>query len=292
MPLLLIGLGLGDESDITQRGRTLLRSAEKVYLEYYTSLLCNADSLQSVTNSTTHDFEKPVMLCGRSASIAGREFIEDGTQLLCEAKTQSVALLVVGDPFGATTHSDLYVRCVRSQIPVEVVHNASIINAIGCTGLQLYRFGSTITLCLWTESWKPESWYSALEGNLSRGLHTLVLLDIKIREQTEDSLARGSLSQRQYLSPRFMTSREGADQLLEVSQRQPHSLISASSKIVAVARIGSSSQAIAYCTLGELAEGAADEVLGGPLHSLVVPAPELHECEMSHLQCIAWTSSG
>lgn len=33
-------------------------------------------------------------------TLADREFVESGVQLLKEAKTMNVALLVVGDPFG------------------------------------------------------------------------------------------------------------------------------------------------------------------------------------------------
>lgn len=51
------------------------------------------------------------------------------------------AFLVVGDAFCATTHSDLYLRAVKLGIKVEVIHNASIISAVGCSGLQVYRFG-------------------------------------------------------------------------------------------------------------------------------------------------------
>ena len=35
----LIGLGLADESDITVKGLDLVRKAERVYLEAYTSIL-------------------------------------------------------------------------------------------------------------------------------------------------------------------------------------------------------------------------------------------------------------
>ena len=80
-----------------------------------------------------------------------------------------MAFLVVGDPFGATTHSDLVLRAKELGIPhqvcemffmrvssktiVKVVHNASIMNAVGCCGLQLYNFGETVgwswqTFCL------------------------------------------------------------------------------------------------------------------------------------------------
>lgn len=37
--LYLIGLGLGDETDITVKGLAIVRSASRVYLEAYTSIL-------------------------------------------------------------------------------------------------------------------------------------------------------------------------------------------------------------------------------------------------------------
>lgn len=57
-----------------------------------------------------------------------------------------------------------------------VLHNASIINAIGCCGLQLYHFGETVSIPFWTDTWKPDSFLDRIEGNLQRGLHTLCLL--------------------------------------------------------------------------------------------------------------------
>lgn len=44
---------------------------------------------------------------------------------------------VVGDPFGATTHTDLVLRAKEAGIQYRVIHNASIMNAIGCCGLQV-----------------------------------------------------------------------------------------------------------------------------------------------------------
>ncbi len=41
----------------------------------------------------------------------------------------------------ATTHTDLQIRAHQKGIKVEVIHNASILNAVGACGLQLYRYG-------------------------------------------------------------------------------------------------------------------------------------------------------
>lgn len=76
------------------------------------------------------------------------------------------------------------------NIPTQVVHNASIMNAVGATGLQLYNFGQAISIPFWTENWKPDSWLAKIEENYKLGLHTLVLLDIKVKEQSEENLLR------------------------------------------------------------------------------------------------------
>ena len=43
--------------------------------------------------------------------------------------------------YRATTHTDLQIRAHQKGIKVEVIHNASILNAVGACGLQLYRYG-------------------------------------------------------------------------------------------------------------------------------------------------------
>ena len=57
--------------------------------------------------------------------------------LLKNADSEDVCFLVVGDVFGATTHSDLVIRCKEDNIPYKVIHNASIMTAIGACGLQV-----------------------------------------------------------------------------------------------------------------------------------------------------------
>lgn len=64
--------------------------------------------------------------------------VEQGSDdMLRDAGEKDIVMLVVGDPFSATTHTDLYLRAKQSNIPCQVVHNASIMNAIGCCGLQV-----------------------------------------------------------------------------------------------------------------------------------------------------------
>lgn len=85
-------------------------------------------------------------------------------------------LFLVHFIFSATTHSDLWIRAKERNIDIEVIHNASIMNACSCCGLQLYRFGQAVSLCFFTETWRPDSFYERIVQNHSIGLHTLCLL--------------------------------------------------------------------------------------------------------------------
>lgn len=114
---------------------------------------------------------------GRPLLIADRELVESGAhEILKNAQNVDVALLVVGDPFGATTHTDLIIRAKEEGIKFQVIHNASIMNAIGCCGLQLYSFGETISIPYWSDTWQPDSFYDKIKINVSNGFHTLCLL--------------------------------------------------------------------------------------------------------------------
>ena len=90
----------------------------------------------------------------------------------------------------ATTHADLVLRADELRIPVQTIHNASIMNAVGALGLALYNYGQTISIPYFTESWRPDSWLERVLENDRLGLHTLCLLDIKVKEQSEENLAR------------------------------------------------------------------------------------------------------
>ncbi|ONL98165.1 putative diphthine methyl ester synthase [Zea mays] len=169
--LYIVGLGLGDERDITVRGLDAVRSCSKIYMEAYTSLLSLGLDPAALAN-----LEK---LYGKEITVADREMVEERVdQVLSEAADTDVAFLVVGDPFGATTHTDLVVRAKKMGVEVKVIHNASVMNAIGVCGLQLYRYGETISIPFFTDEWRPDSFYEKIQNNRQLGLHTLCLLGL------------------------------------------------------------------------------------------------------------------
>lgn len=70
----------------------------------------------------------------------------------------------------------MVVRARKLDIPVKVVHNASIMNAVAACGLQLYHFGETVSIPLWEGDWRPTSFIDKVVKNRRNGLHTLCLL--------------------------------------------------------------------------------------------------------------------
>ncbi|ERT03397.1 diphthine synthase [Sporothrix schenckii ATCC 58251] len=260
--LYLVGLGLSDETDITVKGLEIVKKASRVYLEAYTSiLLVNKEVLESYY--------------GRSIIIADREMVESSSDdILANAQTEDVAFCVVGDPFGATTHTDLVLRARELGITVASVPNASIMSGIGACGLQLYNFGQTVSMVFFTDEWRPASFYDRIKENRDIGLHTLVLLDIKVKEPNLASLARGRIV---YEPPRYMTVGTCAKQMLEIEAERKEGVYGEDSLAIGAARVGGREQVFVAGTLKELCE--ADDALGPPLHSLVLLGRRTHELE-------------
>ena len=107
--LYLIGLGLGDEKDITVKGLETVRRCKAVFLEAYTSIL-------GVDKERVEDFY------GCKISLMDREAVEQECDTMLDmARTDEVAFLVVGDVYGATTHTDIAVRARDLGITVKVL---------------------------------------------------------------------------------------------------------------------------------------------------------------------------
>ncbi|XP_022858010.1 probable diphthine methyl ester synthase [Olea europaea var. sylvestris] len=267
--LYLVGLGLADEKDITLRGLETVKKCSKVYMEAYTSLL--SFGLSSTGKSALEN------LYGKSIIVADREMVEEkADDILSEAQSSDVAFLVVGDSFGATTHTDLVVRAKKLGVDVKVVHNASVMNAIGVCGLQLYRYGETISIPFFTETWRPDSFYEKIRRNRTLGLHTLCLLDIRVKEPSLESLCRGK---REYEPPRYMTINTAIEQLLEIEQNRGESAYSEDTTCVGLARVGSEDQMIVAGSMKQLL--TID--FGPPLHCLVIVG-DVHPVEKEMLE--------
>lgn len=267
MTLYLIGIGLYDEHDITIRGLEVIKKCDVVYLEHYTSIL-------------GVDKTKLEELYGKEVLVAPRSVVEQqAEELLIEiAKEKDVALLIVGDVFGATTHVDLLQRARDLDVDVQVVFNASILNAVGIVGLELYKYGKTTSIVFPEDNWLPATPYEVIKNNLSLGLHTLCLLDIKVAELSKEEMREQLLhpDKQQAVSslPRFMNVREAIDVLLRLEEEQKGNILSLDTMAVGVARVGHPDMNVVAAPLSKLKE--ID--FGAPLHSLIIPG-KLHHVE-------------
>lgn len=162
--LYLIGLGM-DKKDISLKGLEAIKNCNHVYLETYTN----------VYYYTQKEIEK---IIGKKTIKADRKLVENGTEILENAKKKNVALLVSGDPLSATTHIDLMLRAKKEKIKVNVIHAPSVFTVVGETGLQLYKFGKTGSIAKWQPNYSPESFYDLIKENQNIGAHTLLLIDI------------------------------------------------------------------------------------------------------------------
>jgi diphthine synthase len=251
--LVFVGLGLEDEKGISLKGIEEAKSADIVFAEFYTSILREGS------------VERLERLLGKEIVILDRHDVEDASKILEECKVRKTVLLVAGDPMTATTHVDLRTRAQLAAVRTRVVHGASALSAIpGLLGLQHYKFGRTTTLPFPQEMYNPISPYEVIDENLSRGLHTLVLLDIDAE------------------NGRYMTANEGLAILEDMEDRGEKGIISGHTLVAVVARAGADDCVVRAGRLDSL----KDTTFGPPLHTIVIPGT-LHFMEDEALQLFA-----
>lgn len=211
--LYLIGLGLSADS-ISTEGLEIVKKCKKVYLETYTV-------------EFPYSFQHLEEIIGKKLHLADREFVES-LKIIDEAKKLDVALLIYGNPLMATTHVTIVQESALSGVKCKVVHNASVLDAVSLTGLQIYKFGKIASMPKWDEKKKftPDSFMNTVKDNQSIGAHSLILVDIGL--QFPDALNELKIS----------------------AKAQEVSL----SKILVCQQLGTKNQKILYRPLSELEE--------------------------------------
>jgi diphthine synthase len=251
--LLFVGLGLSSVQDMSLRALESLRRCDLVYAEFYTSKLID---------STVAELEKAI---GKSVKLLDRVDVEEGEEIVEAAKQQRVAFVTAGDTMAATTHVDIRLQAMEAGIRTELIHGVSIFTACASAlGLQPYKFGRTITLPFTEKNFSPSSPYENILENHRRGLHSLILLDIRDQEN------------------RFMSAGEGVRWLLDAEKRIGRGLMGERTIICACARVGSPSEKLR----AGLALDMLSEDMGPPLHTLVLPG-KLHFMESNALVRLA-----
>jgi diphthine synthase len=199
----IIGIGLNDEKDITVKGLELVQASDYIYLENYTSKL-----QVPITNLET--------LYNKKIILAEREFVEDGKEIIKQAKESNVSLLIIGDPFSATTHLSLLQQAKENNIQINIINNASVLTAVGIIGLELYKYGKTTSIPFHNEN--VETPYNVIKDN--KPLHTLCLLDLTPKED------------------KFMEAKEAIDFLLNIEAKRKENVITPDTKVVVCAQLG------------------------------------------------------
>jgi diphthine synthase len=244
MGVSFIGLGLNDERGMTIEALEEARSSSSIFAEFYTNIMPGLD------------LKRLEVLLRKKILVLDRSQLEDenGRQIIEAAGKGSVAFLVPGDPMVATTHVSIRLELARKGISSRIIHSPSVSSAVsGATGLQSYKFGRTVTMP--QESGVPGSVVEGIMDNRKRGLHSLVLLDVKSAQSKP------------------LTVSEAAAKLVAAEALFEDRLG------VGVARIGSKDQLVLARRLGKL----RGEEFGRIPHSLVIPG-KLHFMEVESLK--------
>ncbi len=240
--LAFVGLGLGDERGLSERARELLASSAIVFAEEYTAV-APAGTLERLGRQV-----------GKEVRRLDRSLLEsEGPILDALSQHDRVSLLVVGDPFAATTHVALRLAAERAGHRWSYCPNASILTAAaGFLGLMHYRFGRVVSLPLPLPGFAPTSPLEHISANRARQLHTLVLLDLRPEEG------------------RFLSATAALGLLRE---RDPDGTVLADpDPIAVVARVGRED---ARAWVGAFSRLRAFD-FGPPMHAIVVLASPLH----------------
>ncbi len=247
MALYLIGIGLSTEKDITVKGLEIVKNCDKVYLESYTSLLqCSVSDLEE-------SYGKKIILANREMSEQGDE------KIVSEAKDKDLAFLIVGDPFSATTHVQLFKLAKENNVDVKVINNASVLTAVGITGLELYKFGKVTSIPFVEDHPDLETPYNVLKENGE--MHTLFLLDLKPAEE------------------KFMTVSSAIEILETIESRKKENIIKKDLLVIGCARLGSEDFIVKAGKLSEIKKFD----FGKPPHCLIIPG-NMHFVEEEMLE--------
>ncbi len=249
--LWFVGLGLSGIDSISLEAEKLLKDADLVYLEEFTSPISNTE-LNKIKKSVKKEFR-----------IAKRWLVEDGKEILKNSKKKKVVLLTYGDPFIATTHIELRTRAIQEKIKTKTIHAASAITSlVGECGLHYYKVGRIVTIMNDLKSMTTP--YYVTYTNALAGNHTLFLL-----EYNQDAKF-------------FLEPADALSDLLTTEKEQKRKIISNSTFVVVASRIGFKNQKIVAGKISNLLK----QNFGKPPHSIIIPG-KLHFTESDALKIFA-----
>lgn len=248
-----IGLGINGYKSISIHVLEILKNCDAIYLERFSAFVSDGELNGLRSLAELHDFKMNIL-------PAERWFVEDGRDILEQARTNDLALLTYGDPFIATTLIELYVRAIKNSIKVDVIHAASgITSLIGESGLHLYKFGRIITIM--SELQSTVSVYNTVYENLLAGNHTLILT-----EYNND-----------HRKPFFLDPNSAFKALLQIEKDFRYKIFFKDTFAIVASRIGMPDQKIISGRVGSLrginfGQGPHSIIVTGTLHFTEVEA--------------------
>ncbi|MDH3361430.1 MAG: diphthine synthase [Nitrosopumilus sp.] len=252
--LWFIGLGISGFKSIPIEALDALSKADTVYLEQFTSPIGKSDLIK-IKNATKGEF-----------ILAKRWMIEDGKEILENAKKKKVILLAYGDPYIATTHIELRTRAIEEKIKTHSIHaSSSLTSIIGECGLHFYKVGRIATIMNEIKSLTTP--YYIIYKNIIEGNHTMLLL-----EYNQDKNF-------------FLDPKDALEILVETEKGQKRNVVNLSTYVIVASRIGFKDQKIISGKISSLMKIN----FGKPPHTIIIPG-RLHFTESDALkifgQCV------
>ena len=248
--LWFIGLGITGISELSNNTISIIKNAEIVYLESFTSPISEDEKIQ-LKNISTGKFK-----------IAKRWLVEDGNEILDNAKEKETVLISYGDPYIATTHLELKTRAIQDNIETKTIHSSSIISSlIGEAGLHYYKVGKVLTIMDDPKSIITP--YNTIFDNLLNRIHSVILL-----EYNEDKSF-------------FLEPQNALSMLLDCEEKQKRKIISSETFGIVASRIGKNDQRIISGNIGNLIKNK----FGEPPHSIIIPG-KLHFTESDAVKMV------
>ena len=247
--LWFVGLGISGFKSIPIEAIDILSNADIVYLEQFTSPIGKSDLIK-IKNAMKGEFR-----------LAKRWLVEDGNEILKNAKKKKVVLLAYGDPYIATTHIELRTRAIEEKIKTRSIHaSSSLTSMIGECGLHFYKIGRIATIMSEMALTTP---YYVIYKNIIEGNHTVLLLEYN---QDKDF---------------FLDPKDALKGLLETEKGQIRNVISLSSYAIVASRIGFKDQKIVSGKISSLRKMD----FGKPPHTIIIPG-RLHFTESDALKML------
>ncbi|MCI4433069.1 MAG: diphthine synthase [Nitrosopumilus sp.] len=249
--LWFVGLGISGARSISIEAQEVLSKADIVYLEQFTSPIGKSDLLK-IKKMIKGEFRQ-----------GKRWLVEDGTEILKNAKTKKIVLLAYGDPYIATTHIELRTRAIQEKIKTHSIHAASSLTSmIGECGLHFYKVGRIATIM--SEMKSLTTPYYVIYKNIIEGNHTVLLLEYN---QDKDF---------------FLDPKEALLGLIETEKGQKRNVIDLSTYAIIASRIGFKDQSIISGKISSLEK--ID--FGKPPHTIIITG-RLHFTESDALKILA-----